>query len=153
MAGRAVTLGGRKPRMLLATLLLEPNTMVGVDTLVDVLWPDSPPRSAVANVRTYAHALRHEIGTRVCTRPRGYLVNLDPDELDMTTFEAKAESGQLDEANALWRGRALADLPRSPVWEPTLARLEELRLSVIERRFNQHSFNQHGLNQHGLNHH
>jgi tetratricopeptide (TPR) repeat protein len=104
----------------------------------------------VANVRTYAHALRHEIGTRVCTRPGGYLVNLDPDELDMTTFEAKAESGQLDEANALWRGRALADLPRSPVWEPTLARLEELRLSVIERRFNQHGLNQHSLDHHSL---
>jgi DNA-binding SARP family transcriptional activator/tetratricopeptide (TPR) repeat protein len=139
MAGRPVTLGGRKPRMLLATLLLEPNTMVGVDTLVDVLWPDSPPRSAVANVRTYAHALRNEIGARVCTRPGGYLVNVDPGELDMTTFEAKAESGQLDEANALWRGRALADLPRSPVWEPTLARLEELRLSVIERHLNKRS--------------
>ncbi|MBP2325431.1 DNA-binding SARP family transcriptional activator/tetratricopeptide (TPR) repeat protein [Kibdelosporangium banguiense] len=133
MTGQRVTLGGRKPRMLLATLLLEPNTMVGVDTLVDVLWPDSPPRSAVANVRTYAHALRNEIGARVCTRPGGYLVNVDPDELDMTAFEAKAELGQLDEATALWRGRMLADLPRSPVWEPTLARLEELRLSVIER--------------------
>ncbi|MET0237588.1 MAG: BTAD domain-containing putative transcriptional regulator [Kibdelosporangium sp.] len=133
IAGQPVTLGGRKPRMLLATLLLQPNSTVGVDTLVDVLWPDCPPRSAVANVRTYAHALRNEIGARVCTRPGGYLVTVDPDELDMTTFEAKAESGRFDEANALWRGRVLADLPRSPVWEPTLARLEELRLSVIER--------------------
>jgi DNA-binding SARP family transcriptional activator/tetratricopeptide (TPR) repeat protein len=145
MAGRPVTLGGRKPRMLLATLLLEPNTMVGVDTLVDVLWPDSPPRSAVANVRTYAHALRNEIGARVCTKPGGYLVHVDADELDMTTFETKAELGQLDEANALWRGRALADLPRSPVWEPTLARLEELRLSVIERRLDDRRLDQHSL--------
>ncbi|WP_173123317.1 AfsR/SARP family transcriptional regulator [Kibdelosporangium persicum] len=133
VGGRAVPLGGRKPRMLLATLLLEPNTTVAVDTLVDVLWPSSPPRSAVANVRTYAHALRAGIGDRVRTRPGGYQVTVSPDELDMTTFEAKARQGELAEASALWRGRALADLPRSPAWEPTLARLEELRLSVLER--------------------
>ncbi|ALG11114.1 hypothetical protein AOZ06_33315 [Kibdelosporangium phytohabitans] len=131
--GRPVALGGRKPRLLLATLLLEPNTTVGVDTLVDVLWPGSPPRSAVANVRTYAHSLRTAIGARVCTKPGGYQVSVGPGELDMTTFEAKARDGELAEASALWRGRALADLPRSPVWEPILARLEELRLSVIER--------------------
>nr|WP_052478178.1 BTAD domain-containing putative transcriptional regulator [Kibdelosporangium sp. MJ126-NF4]CEL16610.1 putative regulatory protein (AfsR-like protein) [Kibdelosporangium sp. MJ126-NF4]CTQ89039.1 putative regulatory protein (AfsR-like protein) [Kibdelosporangium sp. MJ126-NF4] len=133
VGGHPAALGGRKPRMLLATLLLEPNTTVGVDTLVDVLWPGSPPRSAVANVRTYAHALRAEIGARVCTRPGGYQVCLDPAELDMTTFEARARDGDLAGASALWRGPALSDLPRSPVWEPTLARLEELRLSVIER--------------------
>ncbi|ONI87577.1 hypothetical protein ALI144C_09350 [Actinosynnema sp. ALI-1.44] len=131
--GRPVALGGRKPRMLLATLLLQPDTTVGVDTLVDVLWPGSPPRSAVANVRTYAHALRAAIGARVCTRPGGYQISPRPGELDMTTFEAKARDGELAEASALWRGRALADLPRSLVWEPTLARLEELRLSVLER--------------------
>lgn len=133
LAGRAVPLGGRKPRMLLATLLLEPNVPVDVDTLVDVLWPAAPPRSALANVRTYAHALRAELGARVGTRSGGYMVTVEPDELDMISFEEKAARGLLDEAHALWRGRALADLPRSPVWEPTLARLEELRLSVIER--------------------
>ncbi|MCE7011421.1 tetratricopeptide repeat protein [Kibdelosporangium philippinense] len=131
--GRAVALGGRKPRMLLATLLLDPNRTVSVDTLIDVLWPDSPPRSAVANVRTYAHALRTGIGDRVCTRPGGYQVTIASDELDMTVFEAKAQQGDLAGASALWRGRVVADLPRSPAWEPTLARLEELRLSVIER--------------------
>ncbi|SMD18579.1 AfsR/SARP family transcriptional regulator [Kibdelosporangium aridum] len=131
--GRAVSLGGRKPRMLLATLLLDPNRTVSVDTLVDVLWPGSPPRSAVANVRTYAHALRAAIGDRVRTCPGGYQITVVDDELDMTTFEAKARQGELAEASALWRGRALADLPRSPAWEPALARLEELRLSVIER--------------------
>ncbi|TCO46550.1 AfsR/SARP family transcriptional regulator [Actinocrispum wychmicini] len=131
--GRAVPLGGRKPRMLLATLLLDPNTTVDVDTLVEVLWPDGPPRSAVANVRTYAHTLRAAVGDRVHTRSRGYKITVAPDELDMTTFEVRARAGRLAEASALWRGRALADLPRSPVWEPTLARLEELRLSVLER--------------------
>jgi DNA-binding SARP family transcriptional activator/tetratricopeptide (TPR) repeat protein len=133
VAGRQVPLGGRKPRMLLATLLLAPNSTVDVDTLVDVLWPAGPPRSAVANVRTYAHALRAGIGDRVHTRTGGYEITAGPDELDMTVFEAKARRGLLAEASAVWRGPALAGLPRSPVWEPTLARLEELRLSVIER--------------------
>jgi DNA-binding SARP family transcriptional activator/tetratricopeptide (TPR) repeat protein len=133
VAGRPVPLGGRKPRMLLATLLLEPNTTVDVDTLVDVLWPAGPPRSAVANVRTYAHCLRAAIGPRVHSRAGGYEIAVEPGELDMAMFEAKAGQGLLAEARSLWRGRALADLPGSPAWEPTLARLEELRLSVLER--------------------
>ena len=133
VAGQPARLGGRKPRMLLATLLLTPNTTVDVDTLIDVLWPDNPPRSAVANVRTYAHALRAETGQRLRSRSGGYEITVSPDELDMTRFEACARDGRLDEASAMWRGRVLADLPRSPVWEPTLARLDELRLSVLER--------------------
>ncbi|GAB3883430.1 hypothetical protein GCM10029964_042760 [Kibdelosporangium lantanae] len=115
VAGQPARLGGRKPRMLLATLLLTPNTVVDVDTLVDVLWPDNPPRSAVANVRTYAHALRAEIGQRLRSRSGGYEIMVAPDELDMTTFETHALAGRLSEASAMWRGRALADLPRSPV--------------------------------------
>lgn len=133
IAGQPARLGGRKPRMLLATLLLTPNTVVDVDTLIDVLWPGNPPRSAVANVRTYAHALRAETGQRLRSRSGGYSITVSPDELDMTTFEAYARTGRLDEASALWRGRVLADLPRSQVWEPTLARLDELRLSTLER--------------------
>ncbi|MEV4317285.1 BTAD domain-containing putative transcriptional regulator [Actinocrispum sp. NPDC049592] len=133
VAGVAVPLGGRKPRMLLATLLLAPNTTVDVDTLVDVLWPENPPRSAVANIRTYAHSLRAAIGTRVRSRPGGYEIAVEPGELDMTEFEAHARRGSLDAARELWRGRALADLPCCPEWEPTLARLEELRLDVLEK--------------------
>jgi DNA-binding SARP family transcriptional activator/tetratricopeptide (TPR) repeat protein len=148
--GTRVPLGGRKPRMLLATLLLQPDVLVPTDVLVDVLWPDRSPPSAVANVRTYAHALRarlaeHGLAGRLLTRPGGYVL-AGAGDIDVAVFERHAATARellrdqnaagalqaLTAAGELWRGRALADLPRSHQWEPTLARLEELRWWALE---------------------
>lgn len=125
--GRFVPLGGPKPRLLLATLLLSPNTAVSTDMLVDVLWPDRPPRSAGANVRTYVHSLRRLLDNRIEHRPGGYLLRVGRDELDLFRFEA---TGDVD----LWRGRLLADLPPSHVFAATSARVTELWLSAHEQR-------------------
>ncbi|TVT23688.1 winged helix-turn-helix domain-containing protein [Amycolatopsis acidiphila] len=83
MAGRAVTLGGPKPRLLLAALLLQPNVVVSTDALVEVLWPGSAPRSAAANIRTYVHSLRRrlaeaapELEERIHGRAGGYVVTV-----------------------------------------------------------------------------
>lgn len=152
--GRILPLGGQKPRLLLASLLLQPNTAVGTDALVEVLWPAAPPRSAVANLRTYAHALRARLaeadpaaGARIHTRSSGYVLSVHPGELDVVAFEDHVEAAKaamersdpataldrLGSARALWRGRVLEDLPDSQSWGPTLARLHELRMSVIEQ--------------------
>src|SRR5829696_7529584 len=53
-----LVVGSAKQRTLLAALLLEPNTVVGLDRLIDALWETAVPRSAIANVRTYASRLR-----------------------------------------------------------------------------------------------
>jgi DNA-binding SARP family transcriptional activator len=47
-----------KLRLLLAILLAKANTLVPVDSLVDDMWGDDPPVSAVSNVRTYVWSLR-----------------------------------------------------------------------------------------------
>jgi DNA-binding SARP family transcriptional activator/tetratricopeptide (TPR) repeat protein len=125
--GRPVALGGPKPRLLLATLLLRPNTAVSTDVLVDVLWPGAPPRSATANVRTYVHGLRRLLDHRIEHRPGGYLLRAAPDEIDLCRFEATRDPD-------LWRGRFLEDLPHSHVFEPTRARVAEMWLSARERR-------------------
>jgi DNA-binding SARP family transcriptional activator/tetratricopeptide (TPR) repeat protein len=125
--GRPVALGGPKPRLLLATLLLRPNTAVSTDVLVDVLWPGAPPRSATANVRTYVHSLRRLLDNRIEHRPGGYLLRAEPAEIDLCRFE---ETGDPD----LCRGRFLEDLPPSHVFEPTRARVTELWLSARETR-------------------
>jgi hypothetical protein len=44
-------------------LAIHANTRVNVDALVDELWCDHPPASAVANVRGYAGGLRREFGS------------------------------------------------------------------------------------------
>jgi DNA-binding SARP family transcriptional activator len=125
--GHPVALGGPKPRLLLATLLLRPNTAVSADVLVDVLWPGSPPRSAAANVRTYVHGLRRLLDNRIEHRPGGYLLRAAPGEIDLCRFEAGRDPD-------LWRGRFLEDLPQSHVFDATAARLTELWLSAREDR-------------------
>ncbi|MFI7680779.1 BTAD domain-containing putative transcriptional regulator [Actinophytocola sp. NPDC049390] len=125
--GRSVALGGPKPRLLLATLLMRPNSAVSTDVLVDVLWPESPPRSAAANVRTYVHGLRRLLDNRIEHRPGGYLLRADPGEIDLCRFEETRDPG-------LWRGPFLADLPESHVFDATAARATEMWLSAREDR-------------------
>ncbi|WP_086853014.1 AfsR/SARP family transcriptional regulator [Amycolatopsis kentuckyensis] len=154
-AGRVIALGGPKPRLLLAALALQPNVVVSTDVLVEVLWPESAPRSAAANIRTYVHSLRRrfaeihpDLGERISSRASGYLLTAAPEELDHLAFAALAGEAQealdggeaesalklLDKADALWRGEVLEGLPHDHSWGATVARLTELRLSVQEQR-------------------
>ncbi|EOD68485.1 AfsR/SARP family transcriptional regulator [Amycolatopsis vancoresmycina] len=154
-AGRVIALGGPKPRLLLAALALQPNVVVSTDVLVEVLWPESAPRSAAANIRTYVHSLRRrfaeihpDLGERISSRASGYLLTAEPGELDHLTFTALAGEAQealdggeaetalklMDRADALWRGEVLEGLPHDHSWGATVARLAELRLSVQEQR-------------------
>jgi len=91
VAGRTLPLGGPKPRLLLAALLLQPNLVVSADALTEVLWPGSAPRSAAANIRTYVHSLRRrfgEFGDRIQGQDGGYVVMVRPGELDSEVFES-----------------------------------------------------------------
>lgn len=155
VAGRALSLGGPKPRALLATLLLQPDVLVSTETLVDVLWPETPPPSATANVRTYVHNLRRRLaegGTELAeciqSRASGYIFLPGHGELDMTEFEAHAAEAKqaltegrlrdalevLEQACGLWRGHVLEDLAHPHIWQSTVARLDELRVSVQQQR-------------------
>src|SRR5439155_1522558 len=78
--------------------------------------------------------------------PPGYRIHVDSSELDVTRFEALVESGAtamrrgepsaaaaaLRDALELWRGPALAGFDYEAFATPEAARLEELRLVVIE---------------------
>ncbi|MGW5683915.1 BTAD domain-containing putative transcriptional regulator [Nonomuraea sp. NPDC003754] len=130
--GRPLRISGRKPRMLLATLLLDANHLVGADLLVDVLW-DRPPRSAQANLRTYTSSLRSSLGARIRAEGSGYLIEVAPQDLDLLQFEhlvARRDPGSLAAALALWRGAPLVDLPDHPLWTRRLAALPEVRLAA-----------------------
>jgi DNA-binding SARP family transcriptional activator len=56
--GVALPLGTRKQQTLLAMLAIQTGRIVGLDELIDELWPSEPPASAVANTRAYAANLR-----------------------------------------------------------------------------------------------
>ncbi|KAB1949288.1 winged helix-turn-helix domain-containing protein [Micromonospora sp. ALFpr18c] len=67
-----------------AILAVQPGRLVAVDDLVDELWADRPPRSAVANVLSYAANLRRTFeafpsGRAVIVRQRnGYRLACAP---------------------------------------------------------------------------
>lgn len=136
--GVVVSSGGVKPRMLLTTLALHHGRTVSMDQLVEVLWPGDPPKSATANVQTYVSSLRSVLGTRrLETRPPGYRLVLQPDELDLLRFERLAEDGglsDLDEALALWRGDPVEDLPMAAAWQTPLEGLAQRRREVRQSR-------------------
>src|SRR3954470_17640673 len=72
-------LGGRKPRALLARLALDAGRTVSVDQLVDDLWGEEVPDSAVKMVHIHVSALRKALPAGVIrTRSPGYALELPP---------------------------------------------------------------------------
>jgi len=59
--GRVVPPGGAKQQTLLAALLLEPNRVVAAERLVELLWGDGPPETAVNNLQVYVSQLRRTL--------------------------------------------------------------------------------------------
>jgi len=134
--GRALPIERGRQRTLLAYLLLRANEVVAQDQLVDALWGESPPASAVTALHGYVSRLRRLIGTgRLQTRPPGYVLHVAPDELDLERFRKLLAQDRYGAALALWRGPALADLAFEDFAQGEIARLEELRVSALEGRF------------------
>jgi YVTN family beta-propeller protein len=146
--GRELALGGPKPRALLAMLLLQANRPVARDRLIEGLWGEQVPVSAGHNLDDYVSRLRKALGAnRIERQAPGYLLRVEPDELDLAQFEALLEQGRavaagdpasardaLGAALALWRGPALADLLYQPFASSESERLEERRLLALEER-------------------
>ena len=140
---RSLALGGRKQRTLLAILLLHANEAVSDDLLTDGLWGEHPPKTAGTALQVHVAALRKLLpAERLERRAPGYLLHVEPEELDLARFErlcAEARgrepeeaSAALAEALALWRARPLADFAYDAFAQSEIARLEELRLGAIE---------------------
>jgi DNA-binding SARP family transcriptional activator len=147
--GGEVSLGGPKPRALLAVLLLHPNEVVPTDRLIDELWGDDSPEGAAAALRVNVSRLRKALPQDVLTtRSPGYVVRVEADELDLHRFERLVDEGssflargaatdaseRLREALSLWRGPALADFAYESFAQTVIARLEEIRLAALELR-------------------
>jgi WD40 repeat protein/DNA-binding SARP family transcriptional activator/class 3 adenylate cyclase len=146
--GGPIPLGGPKQRAVLAHLVLRANQLVPAETLVDEIWGEEPPKQARNIIQTYVSHLRKALGRdRIQSHAPGYRLRLDPSELDATRFDALMRDAQkalpvdpntavatLDDALALWRGPALADLADQSSLLAEAARLDELRLEAQEVR-------------------
>jgi predicted ATPase/DNA-binding SARP family transcriptional activator len=134
--GSVLALGRGRRRALLGMLLLRANEVVAQDALVDALWGESPPPTALTALHGQVSRLRRLLGDdRLQTRPPGYLLRVDHEELDLHRFQRLLAQERYEEALALWRGPPLSDLAFESFAQGEIARLEELRLAALERRF------------------
>ena len=153
-SGRKVAVPAGRERALLAVLLLRRGEVVSMDALVDALWGDEAPSTAVKAVQGYVSHLRRVLETvpgardTLITQPPGYLLRVSDEDVDARRFEALAADGWraleddpeaalaiFGEALALWRGPALVDFAFAEFAQREIRRLEELRLETIEGRF------------------
>ncbi|MGW5847605.1 AfsR/SARP family transcriptional regulator [Streptomyces sp. NPDC055254] len=133
----------RKPRRMLAALLLEPRRQVPKDRLVEAVWDGEPPRSAAGAIQVYASQLRRVLpGCDLVCSGEGYLLDIEPAAVDLHRFRLlvasaqalpdEARAGQLREALGLFRGEPLADIGSDTLrraFEPVIV---EERLSTLE---------------------
>src|SRR5216683_2746621 len=151
--GVAVPVPPGKQRAMLAALLLDANRVVTVDELAETLWgPREPPPSARATIQNYVKRLRQALGdpvrARISTQPRGYVIQIDAGELDVSRSEAllgaaraAAREGSWGQAAAqaraalsLWRGEPLADVESDVLALREVPRLAEMHLQALEAR-------------------
>ena len=152
LSGSLVPVGGPRQRALLALLLCHANRVVSRDQLVDELLGDQPAESAERMLRVQISRLRKAVAgggpPRVLARPPGYLLRVEPGELDLDVFEQRVAAGRdalrrgdpgraavlLRGAESLWRGRPLADLEFEPFARFEIQRLQAQRLLAAEDR-------------------
>lgn len=152
--GHAVPVSGTQPQALLTVLLLEANRVVTLDRLTELMW-DRPPKSATANLRTYASRLRAVLGAaaaagrdgtqRLVATGSGYRLLVEPEESDIAVFTERTRLGLtaladdpgraaplLRSALSLWRGPVAENVPRTAGLAARLLGLEEARWLATE---------------------
>jgi DNA-binding SARP family transcriptional activator len=155
VAGQPADLGPPRQRALFGLLLSRVDRPVAVNTVIEELWSGDPPPAAMASVRAYVSNLRRVLepdrpprapATVLCTQAPGYLLNSRGVDFDVHRFTEHAAAGraalasgnstravaEFEAALELWRGEPYADVGDTPWAAPEVARLEELRLSVVE---------------------
>ncbi|MEV0291496.1 MULTISPECIES: BTAD domain-containing putative transcriptional regulator [unclassified Kribbella] len=156
--GEPVRLGSPKLRAVLAILLVSANRPLTAGRLVETVWPERPPPTAIGALRTYVSALRRDLQLstgpgvvdgrlpRLVTDAAGYRMDVTAADLDLLAFEELTSGGeqalrdgdplaasqQLSKGLALWRGRPLEDVPVDADPDGRLVVAEERRLAASE---------------------
>jgi DNA-binding SARP family transcriptional activator len=150
-----VALRGAKARQLLALLAIRPNRTVASEQLIEELWESEPPPTAATALRVHVGRVRaaleperspKEPSSRLPLGTHGYLLRVEPDELDAEHFERlvvlgrdanadgdpRAAVAHLQDALALWHGPAYDRLAQLSAVRTEVARLDELRGAAID---------------------
>lgn len=152
--GAAADLAGTKLRTLATVLALSAGRAVSTDRLVDHLWEDEPPASAVKNLQLYVHRLRRQLdavlpgaaGLLARVGP-GYRLDVAPEAVDALWVSSLAHRGTdaaaegrwpqaielLSAALSSWPGEGLVGLVSSVPTEAAAGQLRERRLAAVEQ--------------------
>ncbi|MBO3732336.1 GNAT family N-acetyltransferase [Glycomyces niveus] len=146
--GRLLRLGGPRQRAVLAALLASPNRTVSRSRLIELAW-DEPTPSAEPNLRSYISKLRSLLGGTADGGPRirydqGFLIRVEPGELDLWDFERHVElarradriadaAASLERALALVRGEPFQDVVAGVRFDGLRAALQERLDQAAER--------------------
>ena len=146
--GVLADLPGARLRALLIALALEPGRVVPKATLVDWIWGEQPPSDAANALQRLVSRLRKALPEALVEgQTDGYRLRVAPDAVDAVRFERLVTHARDDgdplgvarlrEALALWRGTAMQDvgLQESAAFDAAVTRLEGLRLTAMEDRF------------------
>jgi DNA-binding SARP family transcriptional activator len=147
--GSVLSLGPPKQRFVLAVLALEVNRPVPVDRIVDLAWPEEPPRTAGHAIQVYVSRLRAAFAghpdVEIHTDGTSYRLAADPLRIDAHRFRvlvgtaAQADGDEarvalLDEALQLWGGPPMHGVCGPDIAERLGAGLVEARLTALEDR-------------------
>lgn len=142
-----VDIGAAKERALLATLALSAGRAVSVEALLDHLWGDRPPATAVKTLQNYVARLRRVLPEGVVgSSAAGYVLHVERGQVDAHRFADEAAQGRdalaagqparavraLETGLTRWRGEPVPDLAATPAGEIEIVRLTELRAGAEE---------------------
>lgn len=154
---RTITPSAPKVRRLLALLVVRANQVVRPDSLIEELWGQNPPKSAMTTLQTYIYHLRRMFaeeglyypdGELLITQHPGYVLRVEENSLDSEEFEQLTNEGReflergqacrasavLREALSLWSGPPLANVSLGNALEAHVVRLEERRMHALQLR-------------------
>ena len=150
--GEAVDIRRGIPRAIVVALVVRAREVVSAGTLAELVWADVQPRNPVNALQLQVSYLRKRLGggsagQPVITRPGGYVLMVDDDDIDARRFERLvrdatqlastdplASADKFETALGWWRGAAFADVLGEPFVIGEATRLEEMRLTALEER-------------------
>lgn len=140
--GRRLPVATNRLRVLLATMATSAGTVMSTDTLSAAVWGGDLPADPRNSLQTYVSRLRRLLGEdAVATRPGGYELQLDAEQVDALRFlrlvavprGASNEREVLVEALQLWRGMPYEDIKSDWLARAHADRLTEAYLGALER--------------------
>jgi len=135
--GRTLPVGGRGERTLLALLACSAGRVVSVDRLIDALWGEDLPSRPLSALQVRVSKLRGQVGDVVSTKAPGYVLEIDPDQVDLHRFVRLVSARRFEAALALRQGPPLDEFSGQAWARAEVARLEELHLAAVEEHVEQ----------------